>query len=88
MGSSRFLLFQTVAEAFVNVNPLVKFAFAEIAKKYGEGLYKPYKMHELIWGYHDPMMTMAKKLLPGWFYTDFLGIWAGVGDVCGNNSLE
>jgi len=48
------------------------------AKLNSEGLYRKYTMKELIWGYHDPMMTAAMSLLPDMFYTDFVGVYAGV----------
>ena len=49
-----------------------------LVRTFGDSLYKSYNMSDLIWGYHDPMMTMAMKILPQMFYTDFLGIYAGV----------
>ncbi|XP_046354551.2 lysosome membrane protein 2-like isoform X2 [Haliotis rufescens] len=30
-------------------------------------------MKEIIWGYHDPLLKVAKKLDHEWFYTDYVG---------------
>ncbi|XP_046583231.1 lysosome membrane protein 2-like [Haliotis rubra] len=30
-------------------------------------------MKEIIWGYHDPLLKVAKGIDPEWFYTDFVG---------------
>lgn len=71
--------FQTVAESWRYQSVILKEAFSFLATQvFHEQAYKNYTMRQLIWGYHDPMMTAAMKLLPDWFYTDFVGVYAGV----------
>ncbi|XP_067929116.1 lysosome membrane protein 2-like isoform X2 [Watersipora subatra] len=67
----------TVAESLQYESVLIKEIFQLLADSYNETLIKRYKMHELVWGYHDPMMTTAMNMMPDWFYTDFVGIFAG-----------
>lgn len=60
----------------------IDIGFSILADFYSEDLYRNYTMKELIWGYHDPLMKSAMKLLPNWFYTDYVGVYAGVSIEC------
>lgn len=33
---------------------------------------------EILWGYQDPALHMAKRLAPDWFYTDIAGYFINV----------
>lgn len=67
---------------------LMRELFSLLADNFTETAFKRYKMHDLIWGYHDPMMTKAMSLLPDWFYTDFVGVFAGVSMMCYQSMLR
>lgn len=40
----------------------------------GTKLFKNLTVEEFLWGYHDPMVTLANSLLPGWIDFGKLGI--------------
>lgn len=33
---------------------------------------------ELIWGYRDSSLTLAKSMAPDWYYADFIGYFVNV----------
>ena len=41
-------------------------------------LFRNYKVKDLVWGYKDALLTLAKLMFPKQFYTDIVGIMAGV----------
>lgn len=67
-----------MAESLRYESFFVQSAFSVAARTQHEGVYKTYTMKELIWGYHDPLMKFAKQIVPDWFYTDLVGVYAGV----------
>ena len=35
-------------------------------------------VQDIMWGYEDKLLRLAKSLYPKWFYTDLVGAMAGV----------
>lgn len=58
---------QTVAESLRYESSLLKLVFDFLSSHFSETLYHNYTMKELIWGYHDPMMSAAMKIAPDWW---------------------
>jgi hypothetical protein len=42
-----------------------------VLKVIGEELFITRSVNQLVWGYEDKALQLAKKLAPGWFYTTF-----------------
>lgn len=49
-----------------------------LLRLFKEDLFYTISIKKIVWGYQDPMLRLAKKFLPGWFYTDTVGFLAGV----------
>ena len=47
-----------------------------------EDLFIERSVHDMVWGYEDRLLHVAKSLLPDWFYTDIVGVLAGVSLKC------
>ena len=43
-----------------------------------EKLFVTKTVHEVVFGYQDEMLEIAKRLKPSQFYTDMVGVLAGV----------
>ena len=49
-----------------------------VLKVIGEELFITRSVNQLVWGYEDKALQLAKKLAPGWFYKTFIGYFMDV----------
>ena len=57
---------------------VVRWGVSDFIKLFGEDLFVDHSVREVVFGYHDKMLKMGTELYPTKFYTDFVGILAGV----------
>ena len=43
-----------------------------------EDLFIRRSVKDIVWGYQDELLKVAKSVMPDWFYTDIVGVLAGV----------
>ncbi|KAI0227214.1 Lysosome membrane protein 2 [Lamellibrachia satsuma] len=63
-----------------NQPEVVQKASSMLLRLFKEDLFYTISIKKIVWGYQDPMLRLAKKFLPGWFYTDTVGFLAGKND--------
>lgn len=70
--------FQTLLAAlkneYLDINKLLEF----ILKVVGEELFITRSVNQLVWGYEDKALQLAKKIAPEWFYKSFIGYFMDV----------
>lgn len=72
------LLLQTLISSMMHTPELLNMAAELLMFVYDENLFVSRSVREIAFGYHDPLLTVAKSIIPDWFYSDFVGVLAGV----------
>jgi hypothetical protein len=67
-----------VLNSLVYEPPWARTAVDDLLGVFGEDLFMTKTVNETMWGFHDPALINMHKLVPNWFYTDFVGYFVGV----------
>lgn len=54
----------------------IKF-FLQKYLQFEEPVFKTFTIYDIVWGYQDPVLRLAKKFDKNYFYTDIVGAMAG-----------
>lgn len=67
----------TLISSMMHTPELLNMAAELLMFVYDENLFVSRSVREIAFGYHDPLLTVAKSIIPDWFYSDFVGVLAG-----------
>lgn len=72
------MCFQTLLNSLKYEDPKVREVVHVLTQLFDEHPMFTRPVKDLIWGYADPMLNIAKAIDPNWFYTDVVGYFINV----------
>lgn len=70
------VLFQAMVQDLDWLPSYIKF-FLQKYLQFEEPVFKTFTINDIVWGYQDPVLRLAKKFDKNYFYTDVVGAMAG-----------